>query len=221
MKKQFLAAGLCLMTTYSAFAVPLNANSLKLKIYKMAVSTSPNCSNPVTVFVKSNPQYSEFKGGPTLGSGRLDDGTYPCVIIEFSDNIKVTPYSTVGVCDNTVESTQDVCRATSTSLLIDGTTSSCDGGDNRVAMYITTAQDGTLGSDAFNPPACNTAGCTALAGLQLLSSLTVSGSAVAKFTVNTDGKVCDGNDGASGVCAGENAGTCNMLPPEFSFTQVN
>jgi hypothetical protein len=220
MKKQFITIGLSLFSMYSAFAVPLDANSLRLKIYKMAVSTSPNCSSPITVFERTNPQYTEFKGGPTLGSGRLDNGTYPCVIIEFSDKIKVTPDSNVGVCFNTVETTQDVCSS-GTSELIDGSTTTCGGADNRVAMYITTANDGTSGSDAFNPPTCNTAGCTAVKGFQLGSALTVSGSAVAKFTVNTDDKVCDGNDGAAGACAGENLGTCNMLPPDFSFTQTN
>ena len=235
MKKQFLAA-ILLLSSISANAVPLNASSLRLKIYKMAVSSSPNCSNPIVVFTNSSPSYTNFKSGPNLGSGDLADGTYPCVIIEFSDNIKITPDANGTYCQMSVEDTQDVCRdydgpggSTTTATLIDGTTVTCDSSDNRVAMYLTTASSATQGSDAFNPPSCNTAGCGTI-GINLASPLVVSGTAVGKFTVDTDAKVCDGDDGfpggdcgaaqGSNPCACENDGACNMMVPGFSFTQI-
>ena len=47
-------------------------------------------------------------------------------------------------------------------------------------------------------PGCDTAACDNDTGITLLSSFSVSGTAVDKFTVDTDGKVCDGDDGNSG-----------------------
>jgi len=245
---KFILLNLLTIFVIKANAAALNASQLKLKVYKLAVSTEPNCSNPTTVLSNSNPSYEDFKGNPTLGSGSLADGTYPCVIIEFSDNIKITPDSTVGLCDSTVEQTQDVCQPrdmngdsdtndpgeTPTSTLIDGSTANCTAGDDRVAMYLTTAAIQSQGdTDAFNPPDCNTALCDNDNGFNLAQSLVVSGTAVGKFLVDTDGKVCNGNDGFTGgncqtdpggqssgnVCACEDSSACNMLPPNFSFSQ--
>jgi hypothetical protein len=223
----------------------MNASSLRLKVYKMAVSTQPNCSNPTVIFTKSNPSYTDFKNNPDLGSGNLADGTYPCVIIEFSDNIKITPDGNGTYCQIATENTQDVCRTqdwngdgdttdpgeTTTATLIDGSTTTCTNGDDRVAMYLTTASTQTNEVDAFNPPACNTPGCaTSGPGINLASALSVSGTAVGQFSVNTDGKVCDGNDGFPGgdcglaqainPCACESDLSCNMMVPGFSFSQI-
>ncbi len=240
--KKLLCLSLLATIAFNAAAVPLNASKLRLKVYKMAVSTEPDCSSPTTVLSNSSPDYEDFKGNPTLGSGNLADGTYPCVIIEFSDNIKITPSQTVGLCDSTVEQTQDVCRPrdnnsdgdttdpgeSQTSTLIDGTTTTCTDGDDKVAMYLTTAAALSEGNtDAFNAPDCNTAGCDNDNGFNLGQALVVSGTAVGKFIVDTDGKVCDGNDGFSGgdcsldpsPCACEDNSACNMLPPNFSFSQ--
>lgn len=229
MKKLFLTT----LVSFNCFAAPMSPSSLKLKVYKMAVSTRNDCASPTTVVDNGNsPVYVDFVNNPDLGSGSVADGTYPCIIIEFSDNIKVTPNASGSYCSTGVEVTQDVCRdynsdsdnnpATNptTSTLIDGTTTTCNSSANRVAMYITRASSATTSSDAFNPPGCNTVGCTSAYGFQLGSSLTVSGSAVAKFVVNADNKVCDGNDGGAGACSGEDPSSCNMLPPSFSFSQV-
>ena len=227
--KKIISAVVALSISGSVLSAPLNASRLRLKVYKMAVSTSPGCTDLTTVIDNGNtPSYIDFKANPNLGSGNLADGIYPCVVIEFSDNIKVTPATTVGYCDSTFENTQDVCydydgplgSSTTTSTLIDGSTTTCDENDNRVAMYLTTAAANASGTDAFNRPGCDTPSCDSDTGITLLSSLSVSGTAVGKFTVDTDGKVCDGNDGGIGVCASGTAGTCNMLPPNFSFSQI-
>jgi hypothetical protein len=226
--KKIISAVVALSISGSVLSAPLNASSLRLKVYKMAVSTSPACTELTTVIDNGNsPSYIDFKANPNLGSGNLADGIYPCVVIEFSDNIKVTPATTGVRCNSTVETTQDVCRdydgsgpsTPPTSTLIDGSITTCDENDNRVAMYLTTAAANASETDAFNPPGCDTLACDSDTGITLLSSLSVSGTAVGKFTVDTDGKVCDGNDGGSGVCAGETSTTCNMLPPNFSFSQ--
>ena len=230
--KNFLLSAVIMTSAFSAHAV-FDASSLRLKVYKMAVSTSPDCSNPTVVVSNSSPSYTNFKTNPTLGSGNVADGNYPCVIIEFSDNIKMTPSGNGSLCFSSTETTNDVCRETTTSTLIDGSPVTCDSGDNRVAMYLTTAASATSQSDAFNPPNCNTAGCDPDTGFNLARELQVSGSAVGKFIVDTDGKVCDGDEGGDlnsngcsdeeaggNVCACEQNTQCNMLPPNFSFSQI-
>ena len=75
---------------FSAFA-GISPSSLKLKIYKFAVSTSPYCTNLITVVDNGiSAVETDFVNLPDLGSGVLADGTYPCVVIEMSDNVKFT-----------------------------------------------------------------------------------------------------------------------------------
>lgn len=200
----------------------------------MAVSTNPLCTGLITVLDNgTTPAEVDFLQNPSLGSGTLADGTYACVVIEFSDLVKFTPStnSSSGNCLSSTEYTLDVCRGDNggeTSVLIDGTTTTCTGtsgnsttygtpGDDRVAMYITTASVGGNGSDVFNKP--TSVGDTAH-GLNLGSALTIAGTASGKFTANPTGKVCDGNAiGCEGATA--TGGTrCEMGPPVFSFTKI-
>jgi hypothetical protein len=208
------------LTSYNLYSADLglSPSSLKLAVYKFAVSTDALCSNPVTIIDNgSTPQEVEFSGGVNLGSGSLSNGTYPCVIVEFSSNIKFTPSSnsTSGNCTTVVEEVMDVCRNPDTSLLIDGTTTSCTAGADRVAMYISTASSSSTAADAFNPP---TSVGDAAHGFNLATALTVSGSVSGKFVVNPSGKVCDGDD--AGCDGGGNNGHCMMEPPLFNFTQI-
>ncbi len=218
MKRNFLIIFLLVLTSFAQAAnTGLSPSSMKLAVYKFAVSTSPLCTNPITVINNGvSPVETEFIGGVNLGSGPIDNGTYPCVIIEFSSNIKFTPSenSTAGNCLTSTEETMDVCRSPDTSLLVDGTTASCTAGADRVAMYISTASTSTTSSDAFNPP---TSGADAARGFNLASALSVSGSSTGRFVVNPTGKVCDGND--SSCDGGGNNGECRMEPPTFSFDQ--
>lgn len=147
-----------LMSSVNAADVGLSASSIKLKVYKMAVSSSPLCTNLITVLDNgSTPTEVDFLSNPNLGSGTLANGTYPCVVIEFSDLVKFRPSanSTSLNCSTATEYTLDVCRAGGgdSSVLINGTTTNCTGtsgnattygapGDDRVAMYISTASIG-------------------------------------------------------------------------------
>jgi hypothetical protein len=196
----------------------LNAQSLKLKVYKFAVSTSPLCTNLQTVVDNgSSPTEVEFVGNVNIGSGSISSGTYPCVVVEFSDNIKYTPSanSTSMNCLAAVQNTMDVCSVSNTSVLVDGTTTNCTSGENRVAMYISTASSSSTGSDAFNAP---TSIGDASRGFNLTAALSVSGTASGKFVVNPAGKVCDGDD--AGCDGGGNNGQCRMEPPTFTFTAL-
>jgi hypothetical protein len=219
-----------LLQIASAANTGLSASSIKLKVYKMAVSTSPLCTGLVTVLDNGNtPTEVDFLQNPNLGNGTLADGTYACIVIEFSDLVKFTPSttSTAGHCNSATEYTLDVCRAGSgdSSILIDGTTTTCTGvsgdkdnygtpGADRVAMYISTATTG--GADAFNRP--TSIGDNAH-GLNLGAALTISGTSSGKFIANPAGQVCD----MAGVgCEGGNGTgtTCQMGPPAFSFIKL-
>lgn len=203
----------------------LTATSLKLKVFKFAVSTSPLCTNLITVLDNGNtPTEVDFLANPSLGSGNLSNGTYPCIVIEMTDLIKFTPEdSTAGNCSHLVESTLDICRsdngsggAAGTSVLIDGTTTTCGvaGTADRVALYISTATSGDNG-DAFNRP--TVIGDTTK-GITLGAALTISGTSSGKFVVNPAGQVCDkaaaGCDGSAGGVA-----ACALEAPSFSFTK--
>ncbi len=182
----------------------VNPTQMMLKIYKVAVSASTNCSSPITLFSNDNPSYTNFLGNPTLGSGELADGTYPCVIFEISDNLKFIPETTEGVCTAGEEYLIDICRTDSTgsSTLVDGTVSTCTGsndgggrviGEDRIAIYLSTG--GTDEGQAFSPGDPITLG----------SAFVVAGSTRGTFVVNGMGQV----DG-SGV-------DCDMGAPNFSF----
>lgn len=216
----------CIGLLQSASAVVgdlnLTATSLKLKVYKFAVSTSPLCTNLVTIVDNgSTPTEVDFLQNPNLGSGIVADGTYPCVVIEFADVLKFTPQdSASGNCSSAVEETLDVCRSEngSTSKLIDGTTTTCgvQGTSDRVAMYITTGSAGAGNSDVFNPP---TSIGDATHGLNLGTALSISGTSSGKFVVNPAGQVCD--DFTAGCEGGPGGGnSCQMGPPTFNFVKL-
>lgn len=186
----------------SPFAV--DPAELKVKIYKFAVSESELCTNPITVFEDSNPEYQDFYSNPTIGDGNFDDGTYPCVILEMSDTLKFTPAETEGACVEGEEYEINVCRD-SESKLIDGTEVNCTNSEQKVALYLSTAStetNGTEGHNAFMPP---TVDGDSAHGLNLADALVKSGSITGVFVVNGDGKV-EENDG------------CDHQPPVFTFT---
>ncbi|MEA9357796.1 hypothetical protein SHI21_16310 [Bacteriovorax sp. PP10] len=209
--------------------IGLSASALTFKVYKMAVSTSALCTDLITVVDNGNtPVAVNFLSNPDLGNGVLANGTYNCIVIEFSDVLSFTP-STTSTSGNCVASTPrnlDICRSDNggSSKLIDGSTTSCTGtnganagvygtpGADRVSIYLSTGVT-TGGNDAFNPPL--TLGVNTH-GFNLASPLVITGTSSGKFTVNPTGKVCDS---AHSTCGGV-SGTCGMEPPVFSFSKL-
>jgi len=191
----------------SAFAATsgLDPEALKLKIYKVAVSSDPLCTGMLTIFENDAPEYSDFLLSPTLGSGAIPEGTYRCVAIEFSSVIKPTPAETSDNGDCVQGTPFDLNVASGANYtLIDGSTGTASG-DTRVAMWLSTAStttNGGPGHNAFVPPTSNG---SSTEGFMLASPLVVSGSAAGTFVVNGAGKI------------EENSGNCEFQPPLFSF----
>lgn len=189
---------------------------LKLKPYKIAVSTSSDCTNLKTVFEveESKAQYVDFFKSPSIGEGDVPAGTYLCVVIEMSDNIKYTSNenSPNGHCASGTESVLDVCgnNGSETVTLIDGTITTCSSEENRVALYLTTiaASDGSgsHNQNVWNPPSSTSDTDN---GFKLGSPLVINGKSKSKFIVNGTDKLMEYQDNSSFYC--------EMQPPLFSF----
>ena len=191
----------------------LDASSLKLQVYAVMLSTSPQCTSPITVFSNTAPTEVDFLAAPTLGTGSPPDGTYECVIIKMSDLIKFTPSATAGLCNAGTQYIADVCRSDNGGMTqapdAVGAPSACNGTDaapmsDAVYLYLTTNPSAGSGGNTFMQPT----GAGSTNGLNLTSPLVIAGIAKSKFVVNATGKV--GDDGVS----------CGMNPPVFGFQKL-
>jgi len=132
----------------------VDPSSTSMKIYKFAVSASPLCTNPITVYSNDSPTSTDLLVNPTIGSGSLDAGTYPCVIMEVSKNLSYIPAADDGHCVHGTSYNLTICHDTMTSKLVDGTTVTCSGGyanDQRVAIYLTTQSTNVIGKGDLGP----------------------------------------------------------------------
>lgn len=229
MKK--LISTFLLLSSTTVMATPagdlnLNAHSLKLKVYKMAVSTSANCTSPVTVIDNGSiPVETDVKAtNPVFGSGNITDGTYPCVMIEMSDTIKYSgELSTSGNCSPSSETSRDLCRLDNagTSQLLDGSTFNCTNSEDVIVIYLSTNTVVSPSGNGFVPPV----GAGSQDGGHLASALTVSGSAIGKLSVSTDGYLCDNDNDTGSDCdgAGAEASTsaaCRLEGADFAFSKL-
>ena len=206
------------LVSSTAFGSPLAGGgdpaSLKLKIYGVYASTSPLCTNPIQVFLKSTTDYVDILTGPALGGGDLPDGTYECVIIKMSDVIRHTPKATDSSCIAGTEYSGEVCRAGADGGLatdLNGNTIACTGdgtsagiGDDTLFMFMTTDPSASTGNRAFELPLVAGDG----KGIKLGAPLVISSTTKAKFVVDASG----------GVVAG--GGECGINPPKFRFEKI-
>jgi hypothetical protein len=212
MKSIKLAFALAGLLSTSAFA--LDASSLKLQVYAVMLSTSPQCTSPVTVFSSPTATEVDFLAAPMLGSGNPPDATYNCVIIKMSDLIKFKPSASAGLCTAGTQYTADVCRTDNGGMTqapdAVGAPNACNGTDaapvsDTVYLYLTTnASAGSGGGNTFMQPT----GPSSTNGLNLTAPLVIAGMAKSKFIVNAAGKV--GDDGVA----------CGMNPPVFGFQKL-
>jgi hypothetical protein len=186
--------------------------SLKVKVFGVYASTSPQCTNPINVFLKSTAEYVDLLQGPDLGGGDLADGTYNCVIIKMSDVIKHTPKETDSSCIAGTEYSGEVCRAGGdVATGLDGSPIACTGdgtsagvGEDTLFMFMTTDPSASTGNRAFELPLAPGDG----KGIKLGSPLVISSTTKAKFVVDASG----------GVVAG--GGECGINPPKFRFEKL-
>lgn len=193
-------------------AQAMDPSSLRVKVYKVAFSTSVDCTNLQTVYEgsASDATFVDFLNNPVIAeNASLADGTYKCVAIEMSDLIKFTPTTSSGACVADQEETLDVCRGSDggTYELIDGTQGTCDntyGTDDRVTLWLSqgsTATGGGGGANGFTRP---TSDSDSANGFNLSSPFVKSGAATGIFYVDGTGQVTGG-------------GSCDMQPPAFGF----
>jgi len=207
----FIFIGLVML---AAQAFALDASSLKLQVYSVMISTSSLCTSPTTIFNNAVPTEVDFLVTPVLGSSGSPsipaDGTYNCVIIKMSDNIKFKPSTTSGSCTAGTEYTADVCRTDNSGSTrapdAGGAATACTGNattasPDPVYLYLTTNVTAGTGGNTFLQPTST----VSTNGINLTSPLVVAGTTASRFSVNATGKV----DG-SGV-------TCGMNPPVFGF----
>lgn len=205
---------LLLLSLVTPAAFGADASSLKIKVYSVRFSTSTLCTNAVTVFDKTTPDEVDFLSVPTIGGGDLADGTYNCIIIKMSDNIKFKTAAATGTCAANTEYTLDLCRTdgNGSSIAPDGTTIPCTGtwdgtkGDDTIYLYITTNTNAPTNpsGDTFKIP--NDTDSTR--GIKLGAALTIAGTTKSKFVVNATGKVTG------------DLSSCDMNAPLFSFEKV-
>lgn len=118
---------------------PEVASSIKIRVYKLALSTSADCTSPVTVFESSNGVEADLVSKPTFGKGKIPSGTYNCMMIELSKVINVTGRDVCQtaanklICpDNTIS--QTIGSSTAANVTCSGGT----GNDQHVTLYFTT-----------------------------------------------------------------------------------
>lgn len=196
----------------------INVSELWIKPVQFWVSTSALCTNPIKVFDAgslADAEEADFTRIPPIGSGELPSGTYNCLIMVMSDQVRFLPASnsSSGNCSATTHVTIDVCNNNSvvTYTLPDGTTGTCQGGirtsrvEQMVAVYISTGSTSTnpAGANAFQAP---TSASDSTKGLNLTSPLIIGGSSAStQFVADTTGKVQD------------SSGSCDMQPPVWGF----
>ena len=192
----------------------VNTQSATIKVYKVYFSASGNCANPIVVlngettsagFIQIN-----MASNPTIGSGTITDGTYPCVIFKMSDQVTFAPSDSEGSCVDGTSYTIDVCKDYGfgnppVTNAESGATSNCDSTENTIWVYMSTFSTTTTGAAANNPFTPPTSNGDSARGMQLSGTVTVSGGLAGTFVFGTNGKVI-----GTGL-------TCDMNPPDFAF----
>lgn len=85
------------------FSATFTASAVNLAVLGLYVSTDPLCSNPTKVYDNGNDIssaiVSNLASNPTLGSGQIAEGTYPCIVLKVGTRITLVHNGT-GACAN-------------------------------------------------------------------------------------------------------------------------
>ena len=190
-----LIAFLSLVASLPASATTYTPSSMKMKVYRILISTDPLCTNPIVLWAPSTPTVVDFIAAPTLGNGQVPDGTYQCMIWEISDQVVMTEPTTSGFCTAGTVVTMDVCRPPVTTTGVNGVTTSCVTGEDKMTIYLSTASTGTGGVGFGTPP---TKIGDAVNGMNLSGALVISGDSSGTLIFNGAGTLDDTQTGCSG-----------------------
>lgn len=212
-----LTGALSLCST--AFASGVDASSVKITVYGVAVSQNEDCSNGKVLLTDTNGKQYDFMQGPAIISGNIDPGTYKCVMLYINTKINFTPsqsttHCTAGVGFDYDVNTNNTYTATTpdsdnilqfTGTLTNSQTDKWTSTGSKAVLFISTGSIGTNGS--INPFSKPTGAGDSSNGVNLGSALVVSSSGTTGTFV-TDFRGTIGDEGTQ----------CGSLsPPTFSF----
>ena len=201
--KTFIRYGSLLILLGMAAFVPAKAmatdtvspSDVEINFQDLYVSTNTNCSNPKHVLHNSSSATQNFIKSPTLGSGSVPKGTYPCAIVGINSIITLTPAtnstsSTPPECKTTQSITNQICRNGDSSVNpATGATITCvTGTPTEVFGYFSTTGVNNNSGGGLSPSS----------PLLLSSPLVVTGNHTLKFVVDFDNTMTD--DGSGGSC---------------------
>ena len=195
-KYSILIAVVSLFASLSASATTYTPTSMKMKIYRILISTDPLCTNPIVLWQPATPTVVDFIAAPTLGNGQVPDGTYPCMIWETSDQVTQVPPTTSGTCVAGVPLTIDVCKAGITTTSVGGVSTNCTTGvEDKMTIYLSTASTSSGGMGYGQPP---TSIGDANHGINLAGALVVSGDQTGTLIFNGSGVLDDTQPNCNG-----------------------
>lgn len=230
-RSSIFVLGLSLAST-PAFAADtgLSPSSVKVTVYSVAVSTNADCSSAKVVASYASGKEFDFMAtpAPSLFTGTLANGSYACVILQMSDQVKFTPSttSTSGHCVSGTSVTTPVCNSansqkyqpmtvnsdnTVTFGALQTCTAATGNAGETVALFLSTSSTGTTGVLApfVQPATANASNCSGSVatgcGIKLSSAFTVNGTASGTFVVNFTGQIQD------------QGGVCGLNAPTFTF----
>ena len=173
MKKLYVIAALSALTSLSPVlgqdAEPavseLEASSVLVTVYKIAVSTSNLCTSPTVVFQNNSGTQVDIRQAPTLAKGKIANDTYNCLMVEVSKMFNAAAATTQDGNANTTCTTavnRRICANGQASKLIDGTAVTCQNAQDasnppqRVTLFFTTLSTNTgvdtSGTNVLLPP---------------------------------------------------------------------
>jgi hypothetical protein len=191
------------VTNIASAANTGDASQVNMKLYKVWVSRHADCTDATLVYSENSPTVQNMINNPTLGTGSVSDGTYPCVVLKMSDLIigKPSYTSDSGHCTPSTSISIDVFRADNGSgnstcpdgTSVPGTGTNSAGIEDRPCLYMSTS-----GSDL------NT-GWVPTSPFPLSGALVVAGDRTGTFVADFRGKIEDAG------------GECGIQPPVFGF----
>lgn len=176
MRRSLFFTTVALLLTRSAFAqdsepavAELEAAAVQVTVYKIALSSNSLCTNPITIFDSSTGAQVDLKQVPTLAKGKINNGTYHCLMVEVSKMIRTAASTTQDGNPNitcTTSVNRRICADNQASKLINGTAVTCLNAQDaanppqRVTLYFTTLSTNnnsdTSGTNTLLPPTTTT-----------------------------------------------------------------